>query len=144
MNDIAHQKMVQDAVKKKFRGRKVLIGKRIPYFPHQSEREYIRLTNSLMRNLSSIMKEKLPEIRDAAKRERPNLRHDDLDDLISIIENTFDEMEFELSNQVREFGFKRKVVGVSRATRKRIIREWQDMVRDTLGLDLITDYYEGL
>ena len=66
MNDIAHQRMVQEAVKKKFGSHKVLLSKRPSHYPEQAEREFQRVTNAYMQLLNKRLKEYLPQIRRAA------------------------------------------------------------------------------
>lgn len=143
VNDIAHQRMTQEAVKKKFGSHKVLICKRFPQQPEQVEREYQRLVGQYMRLLNSLLKENLPEIRDAAALEREKMRHDTASDLLSIVAKVFDRIGVELRRQTEDFGFKEKVEKMALLTRKLSIREWKKAVHDTLGIDLFDDYYNG-
>ena len=68
MNDAAHKQMVQEAVKAKFRGHKVLLCKRQPQYPVQAEREFQRVTNAYMDPLNRLLKKYLPKIVRAARR----------------------------------------------------------------------------
>ena len=84
MNDIAHQRMVQEAVKKKFGSHKVLLSKRPSRYPEQAEREFQRVTNAYMQLLNKRLKEYLPQISRAAKAEHlDDARSDGLLDFLS-------------------------------------------------------------
>lgn len=143
VNNIAHQRMVQEALKKKFGSHAVLIGKRVPDYPEQAEREFKRVTNSYMRLLNKLLKEYLPEIRDAAAKEKENQRHDDTSDLLAVVAKVFDKMADELKENAQSFGFKDKVEAMSKLTRKLSISEWKKEVKATLGIELADDYYTG-
>lgn len=143
MNDIAHQRMVQEALKKKFGSHSVLISKRTPNYPEQAEREFKRLTNSYMRLLNKLLKEHLPEIKESAEREKEHQRHDDTSDFMSFVAKVFDKMADELEEGTRNFGFKQKVESMAKLTRKLTIGEWKKAVKSTLGIELADDYYTG-
>lgn len=158
MNDIAHQKMVQDALKKKFGSHKRLVCKTEPKYPIQAEREYQRVTNAYMRLLNQILKKHLPEIRDAANAERLSrtdaaassaqqnkskgkVKYDP--HLTLTLTAIFDAMATELERAIDGFGLYSKLQAMSRLTRKLTIREWKRAVKSTLGIDLMDDYYSG-
>lgn len=143
MNDIAHQRVVQQAVKKKFGSHDILIGKLKPKYPEQAEREYQRVTNGYMRLLNKLLIKHLPEVRDAATREKENQRHDDTSDLLAITAKVFDKIADELGEAIEDFGFYDKVNAMSKLTNKLSIKEWEKQVRATLGIDLLDDYYSG-
>lgn len=143
MNNIAHQRMVQEALKKKFGSHSVLISKRTPNYPEQAEREFKRVTNSYMRLLNKLLKENLPTIRDAATREKEHQRHDDTSDLMSTVSDVFDKMARELEDGIKDFGFKDKVEAMAKLTQKLSISEWKKEVQSTLGIELADDYYTG-
>lgn len=143
MNNIAHQRMTQEALKKKFGSHSVLVGKRTPNYPEQAERELKRLNNSYMRLLNKLLKEHLPEIRDAAAREKEHQRLDDTADLMSTIAKVFDKMADELKESTDGFGYKDKVEAMAKLTRKLSISEWKKEVKSTLGIELADDYYTG-
>lgn len=156
MNDYAHQKMVQEVLKKKFGSHKRLVCKTQPKYPQQAEREYQRITNAYMRLLNQILKEHLPEIRDAANAERltrtdaaasskqqgkGKVKYDP--HLTLTLTAVFDQMAAELERAVNGFGLYGKLQAMSRLTRKLTIREWKRAVKSTLGIDLMDDYYTG-
>ena len=84
MNDTVHGHMVQDLLRHRFGSHDNLICKYSSKYPVQAEREFQRLTNAYIRILNELLKEYLPEIRDAARAERETgQRHDDASDLIA-------------------------------------------------------------
>lgn len=144
MNDIAHQKMVQSALSAKFGSHQRLLCKYVTKYPQQAEREFQRVTNGYIRLLNELLKEHLPEIRDAARIEREaNQRHDDTTDLIAKVTAVFDQMAAELERKTSGFGLYDKVEAMAHLTRKLTIREWKRAVKATLGIDLLDDYYTG-
>lgn len=144
MNDLAHKQMVQAALKPRFRGHKRLLCKANIQYPQQAEREYQRVTNAYMRLLNELLKEHLPEIRDAARIEREaNRRHDDTSDLLGKVSDVFNEMAVKLEKSTSDFGLYDRVQAMSKLTRKLSIREWKRAVKATLGIDLMDDYYTG-
>ena len=144
MNDIAHQKMVQSVLSAKFGSHQRLLCKYVTKYPQQAEREFQRVTNGYIRLLNELLKEHLPEIRDAARIEREaNQRHDDTTDLIAKVTAVFDKMAAELERKTSGFGLYDKVEAMAHLTRKLTIREWKRAVKATLGIDLLDDYYTG-
>lgn len=144
MNDIAHQRMVQAAVKKKFGSHKVLLCKSSPKYPEQMQREFQRITNGYMRFLNKRLKEYLPVIRDAAAEDREkNRRHDGIMDLLSVVSKVFADIAMALDKDFESYGLRYKIEGVGRMTHKLSIREWKKAVKATLGIDLADDYYSG-
>lgn len=144
MNDLAHKQMVQEALKKRFGSHKRLLCKVNTQYPQQAEREYQRITNAYMRLLNELLKEHLPEIRDAARIEREsNRRRDDTSDLLGKVTDIFNQMAVKLEKSTADFGLYDKVQAMAKLTRKLSIREWKRAVKATLGIDLMDDYYTG-
>ena len=142
MNDIAHQRMVQEAVQKKFRGHPVLLGKHPQLYPQQAEREFQRITNAYMRLLNNLLKQYLPEIKEAAEQEKTR-RLDDTSDLLSRVSQVFAKIASDLQRDTEAFGLYDRVQQMATLTRKLSIREWKKQVKSTLGIDLAEDYYTG-
>lgn len=144
MNDIAHKQMVQELLSKRFGSHQRLLCKYETKYPQQAERELQRVTNSYIRLLNQLLKEHLPEIRDAARAERDaNRRHDDTSDLIAKVTAVFNKMAVELERAMADFGLYGKIEAMAKLTRKLSIREWKKAVKATLGIDLMDDYYTG-
>lgn len=144
MNDIAHQRMVQEALKKKFGSHAVLLNKRPPRYPEQAEREFKRVTNSYMRLLNNLLKQHLPEIKEAADEEKNrNRRHDDTSDLLAVVTKVFAKIADELQRDMEAYGLEHRVEDMAKLTRKLSIGEWKKAVESTLGIQLADDYYTG-
>lgn len=144
MNDIVHQQMVKELLSKRFGSHQRLLCKYESQYPIQAEREFQRVTNAYIRLLNELLKEYLPEIRDAARIEREaNRRHDDTSDLIAKVTTVFSKMAAELERRTSDFGLYGKIEAMAKLTRKLSIREWKKAVKDTLGVDLLDDYYTG-
>lgn len=144
MNDIAHQRMVQESLKKKFGSHAVLIGKRTPSYPEQAERELQRVTNAYMRLLNKRLKQYLPEIKAAADRDKErNRRHDANEGVLDTAVKVFMQMASDLQKDMEEFGLYDRVEAMAKLTRKLSIAEWKKEVESTLGIDLEEDYYTG-
>ena len=140
MNNLIHQQATREAVKSRFGSHKRLRCKATLQYPVSVEREYQRLTNAYMKLLNDTLKKHLPEIRAAASREEAT-RHDDIGDLVSIVQQAFLDMGVELDNSTHRFGLREKVERMAHLTRKLTIREWKKAVRATLGIDILDDYY---
>ena len=143
MNDTVHGHMVQDLLRHRFGSHECLICKYSPKYPVQAEREFQRVTNAYIRILNELLKESLPEIRDAARAEKEGQRYDDASDLIAKVKTVFSKMAVELERRTSMFSLRSKIESMARLTRKLSIREWKKAVKSTLGIDLLDDYYTG-
>lgn len=144
MNDYVHQRMVQEALRKKFGGHKVLLNKYHQRYPEQAEREFKRVTNGYMRLLNELLKEYLPEIKAAAEEEKNrNRRHDDKSDLLTTVTKVFAKIAKELDRKMKAYGLEYRIEKMAQLTRKLSIGEWKRAVKNTLGIELADDYYSG-
>lgn len=144
MNNIQHQEMVKRAVKAKFHGHDTLQGKAVPAYPVTAERELRRITGGYMKLLNQVLRENLPAMMAAYKRERHgDSRFDDSRDLDNEIRQTIQKMAAELERLLAEYGLDDQVRKVSKTAQNTSLREWKRMVRNTLGIDLTTDYFKG-
>jgi len=144
LNHNQHQQAVKKAVKAKFRGHTTLHSKRTPLYPDTAEREYMRITAGYVRLMNQVLRENLPEIMTEYRAQRTDgVRNDDLRDLESWLRQKFRQMAQELEKRVSVFGLERLVDKVSRMTQRMSLREWKKSVKDTLGIDLMDDYYSG-
>lgn len=142
MNDRAHQRMTQEAVKKKFGSHKVLLMKRAQY-PEQAEREYKRVTNAYMRLLNKRLKEYLPKMKALADAEKNGQRHDDIGSFLSALFNLFAHLAADLEADMDSFSLTKRLEAMANLTQKLSIRDWKRQVKATLGIDLMDDYYTG-
>ena len=152
MNKIAMAQAVQNACRKKFRGRENLVSKVAPHYPANLEREYMRITNAYMALLNQILQAHLPIIRQAitAERERvqreANMRHDTSESdygVYEIIADTFVQIAAIFEERVLSFGLRNRLIALADQVRRRSIRDWRRIVRRTLGIDIMQDYFMG-
>ena len=145
MNDIQNQLATKEAVKSKFIGNnKTVKCRRKPHYPSSAEREYKRIINAYMKLLHNSLKEHLPDVIEAYKRQsRNDSRFDNVNDLDGDIQRTFMDISKELEQKIHNFGIQKFVEKVGMTTKKSSIREWKKSVHDTLGIDLLDDYYSG-
>lgn len=144
MNNSIHQAAIQKVAKDRFKGHQKLPSKAKPIYPQSIEREFQRVTNSYILLVNRVMKKHLPEIRKAAAAEREkNWRQDDLSDLMKAVDKAFRSMGEELDRETAKYGLREKLEGLANLTRKLSIQEWKREVKETLGLDILDDYYLG-
>lgn len=144
MNKQQHQEVVKEAVKKKFRGKSTVKSKYIPSYPNSAEREMKRITNMYMKLLNQTIKEHLPNIMAAYKEERYGpARQDDLRDLIDKVKREIMLAAAELEQRLEKHGLYDLVAKVGKTVQANSLREWKKSVKNTLGIDLMDDYYKG-
>lgn len=144
MNNIQHHQMVREAVQAKFRGNTTLRGKTTPMYPDSAEREFRRVTNGYMKLLNQTLKEHLPAMMAAYKRERRgDTRYDDAQDLDAEIRQELMKVAQELEQKLAAYGLYDMVEKIARLTKTTSLREWKRVVKETLGIDLMDDYYKG-
>lgn len=101
MNNLIHHQATRDVLKSRFGSHKRLRCKTTLQYPVSVEREYQRITNAYTKLLNDTLKRHLPEIRAAASMEEAT-RHDDIGDLVSIVQQAFLDMGVELDNSTHQ------------------------------------------
>lgn len=115
-----------------------------PIYPEGAERELQRISWAYLRLVNEVVKKHMPAIRKAAAAERENNRRkDDAGDLMQAIQKSFQSMGEELERKTSSFGLRKKLEDLANLTRKLSIQEWKRTVHETLGLDIMDDYYLG-
>lgn len=103
-----------------------------------------RITNGYMRLLNSTLKEYLPAIMAAYKEERRgDSRYDDARDLLDKLKQEFEKIAKKLEQEIANFGLSRRIASAARMVKNNSFREWKRVVHDTLGINLLDDYYKG-
>lgn len=144
LNNIQHQLIVKDAVKRKFYGQEHLNGKATPMYPDTAEREFKRICNGYVRLMYKTLQDNLPELMDAYKsHQRGDSRFDDIQDLDAMVRRVFRKIAIELEQKLGKFGLENLVNKISKMTKNASVREWKRMVKETLGIDIFDDYYNG-
>ena len=94
--------------------------------------------------LSKSLKMYLPEIKAAAKREKAAaVRHDDLSDLMAVVRQVIAKVAADMEQKTSDFDLSMRIERIARSSQTLTINEWRRSVRDTLGVDLMEDYYKG-
>ena len=144
MNKQTHHQLVKEAVGKKFRGSQPLKSKVIPRYPDSCERELQRIARGYTKMFYAILKDHLPEMMSAYKKERHgDSRFDDTMDLDREIRQQFAAIAQELERKVSQHGLEELVEKAGKLTKNASVREWKRVIRNTLGVDLMDDYYNG-
>lgn len=144
MNNIQHQLMVKKAVKSRFHGHETLSGKTTPQYPDSAEREFKRICNGYMRIVNETLKENLPELMaDYKLYQHGDSRFDDVRDLEAKARAVFEKIFKEVEQKLARYGLDDMVKKIARMTRNTTLREWKRSVKETLGIDLFSDYYNG-
>lgn len=144
MDQKYQQEAVKKALGKRFKGHTVLNAKVAPIYPSALERKYRGITDAYMKIVNQVVSKHLPTIRDAAAAERNAARRsDDMNSLMSAIQKAFADMSKDLEIEVDRFDLYGKLKSLSELTTKLSIRQWKRVVKNTLGLDLMDDYYSG-
>lgn len=144
MTNKQHQLAVQEAVKGKFRGHQPLRSRSVPHYPDTAEREFKRVTNGYIRLLKKSLMEHLPSIIEEYRREQRNdSRLDASRNLEDKVRQELQKVAEELEQKLAAFGLDSLVKKIARLTKTNSLREWKRVCKDTLGIDLMDDYYSG-
>lgn len=144
MTNKQHQLAVQEAVKGKFRGHQPLRSRSIPHYPDTAEREFKRVTNGYVRLLKKSLMEHLPVIIEEYRREQRNdSRMDASRNLEDKVRRELQKVAEELEQKLAAFGLDNLVKKIAKLTKTNSLKEWKRVCKDTLGIDLMDDYYNG-
>ena len=144
MTNQQHQLAVQEAVKGKFKGKKVIKSRSVPHYPESAEREFKRVTNGYIRLLKKCLMEELPGIMDEYRREqRSDSRFDAPLKLAEKVKNALIKVARELEQKLAKYKLNELVRKVAKLTKVNSLNEWKRICEDTLGIDLLDDYYNG-
>lgn len=136
--------MTKEAAKGAFKGKKSLPCKTVPRYPASAEREFRRVMNAYMKILNSELKKELPSIMKAYKAELGNdSRFDSFNDLEKKIRESFLIISKALEQKYFRFDLKRKLDAIAKRAKEITADEWYRTVKQTLGIDLMKDYYKG-
>lgn len=153
MNVQAMQEATRDAVKKKFHGKRYLVSRSPMKYPQHLERDYTRITNAYMGLLNDTLREYTPEIKALLaeyQRDAPdgNARTDandkgDWQEFSRMLRRVLERAEADLEKKTANFDLIRKLNDLENRAHKYSIREWKRVVRQTLGINIFDDYYDG-
>ena len=147
MNDAESRRELQAALKKKFRGRKYVKSKVRTRYKENLEREYQRLIDAYFALLVSIIKQHLKPLLSVPTFNQDGktaFRADDRkSDFLNYIKSAFKSAERDLRKKEQDFGLSKRIKKVAEIEGKLSDREWKRVVKNTLGIDIRSDYYSG-
>lgn len=143
MNDASRKEAIQKLAKKKFGRRKTLESKVAIKYKKNLEREYVRLVDQYMDIYRSVIKKYIPVIMKAIDIEQAGVHTDDKKDLSKMLADTFRRMDIVFEDKTEKFGLQKKLDKLSSLTRKLSVNEWKRVVKNTVGVDIMDDYYLG-
>lgn len=144
MDNLQHQAMVKKAVKQHFHGRKSLKSESVPCYPYGSEREYNRIVSAYVKLLNSELKNALPALMKLYGRTlQDKARFDDAANLRSETEEKFQKIAASLEKKLARFELEKFIEKIGSSTKNAAYREWKRIIKSTLGINLMDDYYDG-
>lgn len=144
MNNILLQEASKNAAKSKFHGHQTLKCRTIPKYPDTAEREFKRITNAYVKLLNAELKKRLPGLMNEYERERhSDSRFDDSRDLDQSVRQMFQDISTVLEQKLDKFNLHDRIASIAKMTKNVSLMEWKRAVHDTLGIDLLSDYYNA-
>lgn len=124
-------------------------------YPLNAERQYIRLTNEVMRMLKETIEENAGAIKAAIndgtrydsattnKTERKKQRMTSFTRTTHLLESVFDRMKKNVARKLSLYDTKKILVAISQQTEKLSVFEFKKACKRTLGIDLRDDFFTG-
>jgi len=141
MNNQIYRETVKRVVQDDFKGQEQVASKKMPRYPMSSERQMRMITNAYMRVLNEELKKELPTILAAYKGERADMRMDDASDFRSAVRSAFYRILQRMEKRYSNFELEEELTRISKMTKDRAKREWQQMIKRTFGVNILEDYY---
>lgn len=124
-------------------------------YPANAERDYVRLTNVIMKALKEVLEENAGRLKtaigdgtrfDSAKdneKQRKAMRMTAFSRTAQNLEVLFNQMKKELNTKLGFYDVAKTLVAISQRTQKLSISEFKIACKKTIGLDLMDDYFMG-
>ncbi len=126
----------------KFEGKKQLVSKVVPRYPDSPERELRRVTMAYMNIVTKELRKELPPLVKAYRAElRKDARYDDRQGLRDRTRKAFQGARDSISEKLKEFDLRGRITNVGKTAKKSVLRDWKRVVKKTLGIDVLEDYY---
>ena len=142
---------VQRAVQHRFRGRTIMLPRTKMHYPHNMERECARIAGAYMLLLKRALTEHLPALYCIMARE--SMRHDSYDEqdklprsTRSISEAILDmlmRVQHDFESYAITFNLEGKLRRIATQASAWSVSQWRRIVHETLGIDILEDYYKG-
>lgn len=139
--------MVKGAVAKKFGRKKTIESKVKPRQPDSETREFVRIARAYFRIFNSTVKEYAPEIVKIIKEEKredsADFRADSFGDFSRKITAVFQKIFEKLEKRLSSYSLEKFVSKIANMTKTNTAKEWKRVVKKTLGVDIMEDYYSS-
>lgn len=113
-------------------------------YPDSAEREYQRVINAYMEIIHKVVMKYRPKIVEAYKEElAEDARFDSYSGFWVKWSNYYDDMMQEITKKTSRYNAKKQIERISRLARRSSFRQWQKMVKKTLGIDVDENFYKG-
>ena len=133
---------VRQRIHSRFAGRPAIGAKGIRKAPVSPEREYARLLRALTKITEQAIAKRLPQIQEEYAREsQEGLRQDSYAGLTNIIDRIIRSAGEEADREMERRGYRKKLEQMSRQMGRMTTRQFHDLVKRTLGVDISEEYY---
>lgn len=157
MDDEFRKEIVREELRKKNKGKKSVPSRYRMRYPDSAEREYMRLANSYMAIEREALRKYIPELKrilnggtrhntDAKKdneTKRRTARFSTIDDIVARLGIFFESIQKELGAAFGLYNLKRALERIAGLNHRLTVAEWKKVVRKTLGINILEDYYSG-
>lgn len=134
----------KEATKASFGRKKSLTCRTKMVLPYTAERELQRVVNAYTKMIRDELKKRLPElIAEYKKGMRKDARYDDMQDLIRKVRQITYEIANKMSKRFERFRLEEKIKAIAEMGKNVTLREWKRAVKQTVGIDLLDDYYNA-
>lgn len=157
LDDGLRKAILREALKRKYKGKKIVTAAYRMKYPDSAEREYIRLTNEYMAIEKDVLLKYIPVLKrilndgtqyrsdskEDNEKKRKVERISTLAHIIARLDDLFESIQKELEAAFGLYDLKRKLDKIAALDHKLTIAEWKKTVRKTFGINLLDDYYSG-
>lgn len=144
MDNKQHKEAVKNAIQPAFKGHTEVTAKYTPLYPVTAEREMRRAANGYVRIVNREVKKHLPEIMALYRQKRyDDANFDDGLELKQGLSVIFQTIAQAVEKAVTAYDLNSRIASIASIVKNTSLREWKRMVKQTLGVDLMSDYYSG-
>lgn len=142
--DETYRQMVVAMCSKKFGRKQELKSVVKPQQGLSAEREYKRLAKEVNNEMFEIIKENMPLIIDIFKRRyETGQRYDSDDDDLSDLDKIFEKVRLKIKKLAVGDKLRKRITNIANVRRKLTVREWKRVCKRTLGVNILSSYYEA-
>ena len=158
VNEKVRKKVLREELKNRNGGKNIITAKYVPKYPDSVEREYLRLVNEYMSIEREILLKHMPELKriinegstqihtDGKKEneeKRKLKRYELMDNTFVRLKLFFEAVRQEMDATFGLYKLDRMLEKIANLEHRLSVKEWKKLVKKTLGIDLLDDYYSG-